>query len=218
DGLATIHNVDFMSSPRFLEAYAAGEATGSWHDSSLHWRTYICLWAAERGLGLEGDFVECGVNRGGYAAAISNYLDFASLDRKFYLLDTFSGIPTELVSEAEKSHGVLEYDYGDSFDAVQRTFAPYPNVQLVRGRIPDTLPQVPSDQIAFLSLDLNNVAPEIAAAEAFWPRLAPGAVVVLDDYGWERHIEQKRAFDKFAADHGVSVLPLPTGQGLMIKP
>lgn len=158
------------------------------------------------------------MHRGGYAAAIAKYLDFGSLDRKIYLLDTFAGIPQELVSDAEKEHGVLDYEYGDSFDAVQRTFAPYPNVELVRGRIPDTLRQVPSELISFLSLDLNNAALEIAAAEVFWPRLDPGAVVVLDDYGWERHIEQKRAFDKFAAEHGVSVLPLPTGQGLMIKP
>lgn len=65
---------------------------------------------------------------------------------------------------------------------------------------------------------MNNTVPEIAAAETFWSRLEPGAVVVLDDYGWERHIEQKRAFDKFAAARGVTVLSLPTGQGLIIKP
>lgn len=218
DGMATMHNCDFMSSPRFLEAYAAGERTGSWKGSSVHWRAYVCCWAAERGLGLEGDFIECGVHLGGYAAAIVKYLDFDDLDRKFYLLDTFAGLPGELLSEEEKRHGVLEYEYGDTFEAVQRTFASHRNVELVRGRVPDTLPAVSSDRIAFLSLDMNNTVPEIAAAETFWSRLEPGAVVVLDDYGWERHIEQKRAFDKFAAARGVTVLSLPTGQGLIIKP
>lgn len=101
DGMATMHNCDFMSSPRFLEAYAAGERTGSWKGSSVHWRAYVCCWAAERGLGLEGDFIECGVHLGGYAAAIVKYLDFDDLDRKFYLLDTFAGLPGELLSEED---------------------------------------------------------------------------------------------------------------------
>jgi hypothetical protein len=65
---------------------------------------------------------------------------------------------------------------------------------------------------------MNCVAPEIAAAEYFWDKLVPGAVVILDDYGWEAHYEQKLAFDRFAARKGVMVLTLPTGQGLIFKP
>ena len=45
-----------------------------------------------------------------------------------------------------------------------------------------------------------------------------GAAIVLDDYGWFKHIEQKRAFDDFASRRGVQVLSLPTGQGLILKP
>jgi hypothetical protein len=42
--------------------------------------------------------------------------------------------------------------------------------------------------------------------------------VVLDDYGGPGHILQKHAFDRFADQHGVPLLQLPTGQGLLIKP
>lgn len=45
-----------------------------------------------------------------------------------------------------------------------------------------------------------------------------GAVVVLDDYGFRAHIVQKLALDGFAKSRGVAILPLPTGQGLIIKP
>jgi O-methyltransferase len=45
-----------------------------------------------------------------------------------------------------------------------------------------------------------------------------GAAIVLDDYGWRKHYEQKRAFDEFARQRGTSVLALPTGQGLILKP
>jgi hypothetical protein len=42
---------------------------------------------------------------------------------------------------------------------------------------------------------MNNTTPEIAAAERFWDRLVPGGIIVLDDYGWRKQINQKIAFD-----------------------
>ncbi len=112
----------------------------------------------------------------------------------------------------------MKYDYADCYSEVTRTFKEFKNVQIIKGVVPDTLALVPSKKIAFLSIDMNCAAPEIAAAEYFWEKLSSGAVIVLDDYGWARHIEQKRAFDRFASERGVSVLSLPTGQGLIFKP
>jgi O-methyltransferase len=94
-----------------------------------------------------------------------------------------------------------------------QTFRPFPGVQLVRGVVPDTLSQVTADAICYLSLDMNNAAPEIAAAEHFWDRLVSGGIIVLDDYGWSKQINQKIAFDSFAETRNVRVLSLPTGQG-----
>jgi len=91
-------------------------------------------------------------------------------------------------------------------------------VRIIRGVIPQTLPQVDSERLAYLSIDLNCAAPEIAAAEFFWDRLVPGAVMLLDDYGFRRFAPQKRAFDDFARRKGVPILSLPTGQGMIIKP
>ena len=45
----------------------------------------------------------------------------------------------------------------------------------------------------------------------------PGAVVILDDYGWAGCLAQKRAEDTFLAERGYQVLELPTGQGMVIK-
>ena len=63
-----------------------------------------------------------------------------------------------------------------------------------------TLAQANIEQVSYLSIDMNCSAPEIAAAEFFWEKLTPGAVVLLDDYGFnDTHIVQKRAFDEFCA-------------------
>jgi O-methyltransferase len=91
-------------------------------------------------------------------------------------------------------------------------------VQIIKGVVPDTLAQVKAEKICYLSIDMNNAAPEIAAAEHFWDRLVSGGIIILDDYGWAKQINQKIAFDKFADKRGVSPLSLPTGQALIIKP
>jgi hypothetical protein len=65
---------------------------------------------------------------------------------------------------------------------------------------------------------MNCVYPEISAAEYFWNKIAPGGIIVLDDYGFDKHINQKEAFDEFANKRGIQVLSLPTGQGLIFKP
>lgn len=218
DGLATAHNADFMREPRFASAYEAGKATGSWTFGDLHWRAYVVCWAAERGATLAGDFVECGVNRGGYALTVINYVNFENLPKKFYLLDTFEGLVERCISPEEKARGVRVGEYEPCYDAVVRTFSPYANVEIIKGAVPDTLPLVKTDQIAFLSIDMNIRDPEIAAAEYFWDTLVSGAVMVLDDYGWRKHLEQKLAFDEFARKRGAQVLALPTGQGLVFKP
>jgi hypothetical protein len=219
DGLCTIHNCDFTSSPRFLAAYAAGEATGSWKGWQLRWRAHVVCWAAEHATKLSGDFIECGVNRGGNARMIIEYVGGdAFAGRRFYLLDTFKGFAEQYLSESEKQSVARIYGYPDCLAAVRSTFAEFPFVDIVPGPIPETLSEVGSSRVAFLSIDMNCAAPEIAAAEFFWPRLCSGAIVVLDDYGFKDHIEQKLAFDHFAEEKGVPLLSLPTGQGLLIKP
>lgn len=218
DGLVTAHNADFIVDPRFAAAYAAGKSTGSWLLDDLHWRAYVYCWAVDKAMQLEGDCVECGVYRGGYALTAMTYVDFGRAAKSFYLLDTFSGLVDRYISPEEKARGIQAGGYEDSYESVQNTFKHLPNVKIIKGAVPDTLPQVDADKVSFLSIDMNCKEPEIAAAEFFWEKLVSGAVIVLDDYGWRKHIAQKRAFDEFACQRGVLVLPLPTGQGLIVKP
>ena len=214
----TVHNSDFMREAKFAEAYRLAKATGSFENWEPTWRVYICCWCAQRAANLEGDFVECGVNRGGYSRAVMHYIDFEKLQKKFWLLDTYEGIPEHLLTQEERAKGMGTMDYDDCYRQVQGTFSEFKNVEIVRGMVPDTLDQVSSAKICYLSIDMNNASPEIAAATFFWERMSSGGVVVLDDYGWPKHIAQKHAFDEFARDRGVSVLSLPTGQGLLFKP
>jgi O-methyltransferase len=221
DGLYTMHNADFLNDPRFVHAYRLATATdhGLGKDLHIEWRVHVCCWAATQALQHEGDFVECGVNSGIYSRAVADYVAFETLPRRFFLMDTFAGIPKDQFVTEERGTGLHErYVYKNQLESVRAQFATYPNVEIVAGRIPETLAAVTPDKVAYLSIDMNAVVPEIAAAEHFWERLVSGAVIVLDDYGFHHHIVQKNAFDAFAKARGVSVMSLPTGQGIIVKP
>lgn len=219
-------NVNFLYDPKFLVAYKKGMNSGhrigksaGIKDLHIEWRSFVCCWAAWHGKLLEGDFVECGVNTGIYSLAICEYIDFNSTNKKFWLYDTFDGIPEDQMMESEKI-GIEEYKtfYYDCFDRAKQNFLPYPNVKLIKGKVPETLNSVDIGDVCYLSIDMNICYPEIEAMKFFWNKLVSGACVVFDDYAWKNHVKQMEELDKFASSKGTKILPLPTGQGLLIKP
>lgn len=218
DGLTTVHNTGFMLLSGFQQAEAAGEATGSW--KNIHWRVHTILWAAAHCRSIEGDFVECGTNKGGFARAICAYIDLHKTGKKFYLLDTFKGLPENLLTDEERKAGKkehFEYVYTDCYEEVKKTFEPFPFVELVRGMVPETLEKVSSNKVAFLSVDMNSIVPEIAALDYFWPKLSTGGMIILDDYAYVTCELQYTAHNKWASEKGIQILSLPTGQGLILK-
>lgn len=219
DGLITSNNSDFINEEPFKTAYQKAKDTNPWPGFSLQWRTYIVCWFADYVKHLEGDFVECGVNTGAYSRAVIEYLNFNSLDKDFYLLDTFEGIDESLVSEKEKMNGIDIYfgHYKNVYEQVKKTFSSYSRVIIIKGSVPATLDACKTNKICYLSIDMNCVEPEIAAINFFWEKIVPGGVILLDDYGFPMHKLQKLAFDEFAKTKGAKILCLPTGQGIIIK-
>lgn len=219
DGLASIHDHTFLDDPRFRAAYDRGVAAAG--DYGWHWRVHIGLWAAETAARLDGDFVECGVNRGFLSSAIMKHLDWDSLGKMFYLLDTFEGIdPEQSADELERLRNAKHIDEGfyvTDLKAVEKNFAEWKNVRIVKGPVPDTLSEISSEIIAFLHIDMNHAAPEVAALRTLWPRIAKAGIILLDDYAYFGYRPQKEAMDALGEELGFSVASLPTGQGLIIR-
>lgn len=208
-------NTDFMNSPAFNKGWGQAQNANRGGPSDvpdIRWRAHVALWAAQHGLSLEGDFVDCGVATGVLATTICHALDFAKVQKKYYLFDTFNGVP----SYSDKQN--VRTGYYDCYADVRETFAPFPNVEMVKGILPGTLRDASLDRIAYLSMDLNVAETEREVIEELWDRLSPSAIVVIDDYGWKHHRETYDVWNEFAQSKGSMVATLPTGQGLLIKP
>lgn len=226
DGLGVKNrSLDFMQNDQFDAAWerstkAIMDVTES-PVPDVRWRAHIALWAAVNGLRLEGDFVECGVFTGILSSVICHYLNFNSVEKHFYLFDTWNGVPTNGLDESERKVADLfnpYYHEREVFDGVRKNFSTFQNCHLVRGELPGTLSQVNIEKISYLSIDLNNATFERACIEILWPMLTSGAIAVLDDYNFSSCHLQRKMWDDFAADQHLMVAALPTGQGILIKP
>lgn len=224
DGLVSQHIVDFLKDLEFLNAYDEGKKTGALkgHPGDIHFRAYIACWAAKQALSLNGDFVECGVGKGLLSKTIAVYLNFEKLEKKFYLFDTYEGIPIQDAQDGLEQENMTTLNdvhfNSDYFLDVKKTFSKYSNVEIIKGRIPDSLLREDIVNISYLSIDMNNALAEISAIDYLFDKIVPGGIVLLDDYAYaEEFRKQKDAWDEFAEIKKIQILTLPTGQGMIIK-
>jgi O-methyltransferase len=123
--------------------------------------------------GVVGDIVECGAYRCGSTIALA-----ASCPEKVvYSFDTFCGMP-EVGPFDEHKAG----DFPTTFEEVVANTAPYPNIILIKGKFADTVPNFESCGISLLFLDCDLYDSYKLCLDHFWPILAPGGMVVLEDY------------------------------------
>ena len=168
-------------------------------------------WAAKHGMRLDGDLVECACYRGTTARIVADYVRLGEHpDRRYYLYDMF-----EHGEETERQR--LAHHGPDLYEFVKQRFADLPNVVITKGKVPNSLLQAVPKKISFMHLDVNNAEAEIGALQLLFDRMLPGAILILDDYGWQGYRSQKLAEDRFFEARGYEVIELPTGQGMLIK-
>ncbi|MEM9136483.1 MAG: TylF/MycF/NovP-related O-methyltransferase [Cyanobacteria bacterium P01_F01_bin.42] len=219
DNLITLQrSAGFLNDKKFRSAFEG--AIQNRQEQSLSWRLHTLTWAAKHCLNVEGDFVECGVYKGFSFAVVAAYLDFEQVNKKIYLYDTYSGIPDEYNSE-KRSNQVYEKETESDSDAIYNQaldrFKQYPNVELVRGIVPDSFEQAVPERISLLHIDMNSAKSELAALDVLFDRVTTGGMIIFDDYGWTGYVKQKIAEDDYMSQRNHSILELPTGQGLVVK-
>jgi O-methyltransferase len=151
---------------------------------------------------IPGDIVECGVWRGGaMMAAALQLVRKKATDRTLWLYDTFAGMPDpdDIDVNVEGKRAVDVHDkhqrrgsrwaaasIGDVRSNMASTGYPVGNVRFVEGLVEDTLPETIPDRIAMLRLDTDFYSSTRHELDQLVPRIAPGGVLIVDDYGsWD---------------------------------
>jgi O-methyltransferase len=204
----------FDLEPEFLELYAlCREATMT----SIE-RMYALYNAARHVVtnGIEGDFAECGVWRGGSVMLMAHtLLRLGRTDRELWLYDTFAGMTPPSAKDVQEMTG---RDAGDILAGSPKTaddpfwgVAPrsiveanlvatgYPmdRVRFVTGDVLATIPATAPERLALLRLDTDWYASTRHELEHLYPRLTRGGVLIVDDYGYWRGA-RKATDDYFA--------------------
>jgi O-methyltransferase len=161
---------------------------------------------------IPGDLVECGVWRGGsMLAAARTLLADKDSTRTLWLYDTFAGMsePTEADKRASDkalaSELLVSHDRDSDLWAVSglaevkrvMSLCSYPadKIRYVEGRVEDTIPEIAPDLIAVLRLDTDWYESTRHELAHLVPRVTPGGVLIIDDYGfWQG---ARRAVDEF---------------------
>ena len=164
---------------------------------------------------IEGDFVECGVWRGGsMMAAALTLRSLKEHSRQLHLFDTFEGMPPPtskdkaftgqlaetILEQTERKEGPGVWAIASHKDVegnMQSTGYPAERIHLVKGKVEDTIPKQAPEKIALLRLDTDWYESTKHELEHLYPRLAPNGVLIIDDYGhW---VGAKQAVDEYFA-------------------
>jgi O-methyltransferase len=170
---------------------------------------------------IQGDIVECGVWKGGSMMAVAlTLLECGLTNRTLHLFDTFDGMTTP-TQEDVNLRGELatdlfvKYTKGprnawarSSLDEVthnlETTGYPLEHMVFIKGRVEETIPLQAPARIALLRLDTDWYASTYHELLHLYPRLSPGGVLIIDDYGhWAG---SRKAVDRYVAEHALKLL------------
>ncbi len=156
-----------------------------------------------------GDFAELGVFRGNSAAVLAHYA--RQYGRTIFLFDTFEGFDT-------KDLAGIDHDKPRDFTATSletvRGVVGDEAAVYVMGWFPRTVTRdIEARRYAIVHLDCDLYEPMIAGLRFFYPRLSPGGLLIVHDYGGVYWNGAKRALDEFVAGIRENLIQLPDKSG-----
>lgn len=171
---------------------------------------------------IPGHVVECGVWRGGSMMAVAQMLvHLNEYDRELYLFDTFEGMNSpgdkdvdflgisawKHLNKSDKKDSKSAWCYASLEDvkaSVLSTQYDHKKIHFVRGRVEETIPEQAPNVIALLRLDTDWYESTKHELIHLFPRISPGGVIIIDDYGhWQG---ARQAVDEYIKENGIKIL------------
>jgi O-methyltransferase len=164
---------------------------------------------------LSGDFVECGVWKGGNIILLKKLIHKFNFKKKIYGYDTFEGMaePSSCdVNYNNKSAKKMFDEHKEkkigfamcSLEEVRKNIIKNTNVDnilLIKGKVETTLKikkNLPK-KISILRLDTDFYESTKIELEILFPKLVKGGVLIIDDYGFWKG--SKKAVDEYFGNY-----------------
>ena len=204
-------------SPWFEKTFQKIYGEVSKHTVVTEDRCYLIYKFVKHCLHLPGDLAECGVYLGGTAYLIANTLERSTIRNKaVHLFDTFSGMPS---SARKKRDGHRQGDFGQvNLTEVKKYLSKYRFLKYHKGLIPLTFNEVVDKIFCFVHIDVDIYPTTKDCCNFFYKRMVSGGIMLFDDYGFPNYINsEKKAVDDFFRNKTEVIIPLRSGQCLVIK-
>ena len=184
------------------------------HRKGFHTHHRWMLWQLMRLVSdVDGDTAECGVWEGA-----SSWLICAANRgkvRTHHLFDSFEGMSAPGPRDGDYwKPGAMAADE----ELVRRNLQPFEKSFVIhKGWIPERFDDVAGKRFAFVHIDVDLHEPTMDSVEFFYPRLAPGGILLCDDYAIGTCVGATEAIDDFFDDKPEKMIALDAGGGFMIK-
>lgn len=165
---------------------------------------------------IKGDLAEVGVYKGEFAAKINECFP----DRKLYLFDTFCGFDERDLNR-DKKNDLIFCDQMFNYSNIQKVLnkMKYPaNCIVKKGYFPESIGDI-DGTFTFVSLDADLFNPTYEGLKFFYPRLAKGGYIFVNDYNNYKFGGAKKAVLKFSEEQNISYFLLCdiTGSAIFTK-
>lgn len=163
-----------------------------------------------------GDLAECGC----YVGVSAWFMASEAQNRELFLFDSFEGLSEPQSSDRPANAATRAWKSGDmatSVEVVRANLADFDRIHIFEGWIPSRFQEIADRRFSLVHLDVDLYQPTLDSLAFFYPRLMPGGVIVMDDYGFLTCPGATKAADEYMANKPEYILHLPTGQGVIIR-
>jgi hypothetical protein len=163
---------------------------------------------------IPGEIAECGC----YEGASAYFLALENPDVSVHIFDSFEGLSDPLNEDRTTLSGQPGWQKGDlacSKEKTREILKPFNNIVIHKGWIPEKFDEVSDRRFRFVHIDVDLYQPTKDSLQ-FFPRMIPGGVIIMDDYGFTNCPGAFRAASEFMSNKPEYIVHLPTGQGLII--
>jgi hypothetical protein len=212
DNVINPGSVEEQLQPAWFEHFWFGDALTMCSRKRLD-NTHFCI---EECLahGVAGDFIECGVWRGG-ATILMRRQNAAHgvTDRTIWVADSFQGIPTPPANSVDEGMynfpQVIEIErFRVDQATVTANFARYgqldQQVKFLPGWFSETLAGAPINQLAVLRLGGDYYTSTMDTLATLYPKLAAGGYLIINDWGLDQICGEKEAVLEYRQEHQIT--------------